>query len=186
MGHDSRRNDIRSRLKCLRDGAVHNLGQPAHRRGTAAHPRLLAGLQLSRLGMIYLVDNPLLREPLRPEQIKNRLLGHWGSSPGLAFIYTHLNRAIKQYDLDMIFLAGPGHGAPGRTRTVLSRRHLLRNLPAEERRPRTACASSSKSFRSLAELEATALRKLPDRSMKAASWGTSCRTPAAPHSIIPN
>ncbi len=65
------------------------------------------------LGMIYLLDNPLLKEPLRPEHIKNRLLGHWGSSPGLAFIYTHLNRCIKKYDLDMIFLAGPGHGAPG-------------------------------------------------------------------------
>ncbi|HLH42134.1 MAG TPA: phosphoketolase family protein [Bryobacteraceae bacterium] len=65
------------------------------------------------LGMIYLQDNPLLREPLKPEHIKNRLLGHWGSSPGLSFIYTHLNRAIKKYDLDMIFLAGPGHGAPG-------------------------------------------------------------------------
>ena len=65
------------------------------------------------LGMIYLVENPLLKEPLRPEQIKNRLLGHWGTSPGLAFIYTHLNRCIKKYDLDMIFMAGPGHGAPG-------------------------------------------------------------------------
>ena len=65
------------------------------------------------LGMIYLQDNPLLREPLRPEHIKNRLLGHWGSSPGLSFIYIHLNRLIKKYDLDMIFMAGPGHGAPG-------------------------------------------------------------------------
>ncbi len=65
------------------------------------------------LGMIYLQANPLLREPLKPEHIKNRLLGHWGSSPGLAFIYTHLSRIIKQQDLDMIFLAGPGHGAPG-------------------------------------------------------------------------
>jgi xylulose-5-phosphate/fructose-6-phosphate phosphoketolase len=65
------------------------------------------------LGMIYLLDNPLLTEPLRPEHIKNRLLGHWGSSPGLSFIYGHLNRLIKKYDLDMIFLAGPGHGAPG-------------------------------------------------------------------------
>ena len=65
------------------------------------------------LGMLYLQDNPLLREPLRPEHIKNRLLGHWGSSPGLAFMYTHLSRQIKKYDLDMIFLAGPGHGAPG-------------------------------------------------------------------------
>ena len=65
------------------------------------------------LGMIYLQENPLLAESLRPEHIKNRLLGHWGSSPGLSFIYVHLNRLIKKYDLDMIFLAGPGHGAPG-------------------------------------------------------------------------
>ena len=65
------------------------------------------------LGMIYLQENPLLREPLKPEHIKNRLLGHWGASPGLAFVYIHLNRLIKKYDLDMIFLAGPGHGAPG-------------------------------------------------------------------------
>ena len=65
------------------------------------------------LGMIYLYDNPLLREPLRVEHIKNRLLGHWGSSPGLSFLYIHLSRLIKKYDQDMIFLAGPGHGAPG-------------------------------------------------------------------------
>jgi xylulose-5-phosphate/fructose-6-phosphate phosphoketolase len=64
-------------------------------------------------GMIYLQDNPLLRKPLRPAHIKNRLLGHWGTSPGLSFIYVHLNRLIRKYDLDAIFLAGPGHGAPG-------------------------------------------------------------------------
>lgn len=64
-------------------------------------------------GMIYLQDNPLLKEPLKVENIKNRLLGHWGTSPALSFIYIHLNRLIKKYDLDIIFLAGPGHGAPG-------------------------------------------------------------------------
>ncbi|MBD1844830.1 phosphoketolase family protein [Cyanobacteria bacterium FACHB-63] len=64
-------------------------------------------------GMIYLRANPLLKEPLQPAHIKNRLLGHWGSSPGLSFIYTHCNRLIKKLDLNMIFLAGPGHGAPG-------------------------------------------------------------------------
>ena len=64
-------------------------------------------------GMIYLQDNPLLREPLKPEHIKRRLLGHWGSSPGLSFVYTHLNRLITKYDQNAIFLAGPGHGAPG-------------------------------------------------------------------------
>jgi xylulose-5-phosphate/fructose-6-phosphate phosphoketolase len=64
-------------------------------------------------GMIFLKDNPLLRVPLKPEHVKNRLLGHWGASPALSFTYVHLNRLIKKYDLDMIFLAGPGHGAPG-------------------------------------------------------------------------
>ena len=65
------------------------------------------------VGMIYLQANPLLREPLKPEHIKNRMLGHWGASPALSFIYTHLNRVIKSFDLDMIYMAGPGHGAPG-------------------------------------------------------------------------
>jgi xylulose-5-phosphate/fructose-6-phosphate phosphoketolase len=64
-------------------------------------------------GMIYLKDNPLLKESLKPEHIKQRLLGHWGASPGLSFTYVHLNRLINKYDLDAIFLAGPGHGAPG-------------------------------------------------------------------------
>ncbi len=64
-------------------------------------------------GMIYLQDNPLLREPLRAQHIKNRLLGHWGASPGLSFMWVHLNRLINMHDLDAIFLAGPGHGAPG-------------------------------------------------------------------------
>jgi xylulose-5-phosphate/fructose-6-phosphate phosphoketolase len=64
-------------------------------------------------GMIYLQDNPLLQEPLQPEHIKNRLLGHWGTSPGLSFIYTHLNRVINKFNLNAIYLAGPGHGAPG-------------------------------------------------------------------------
>ncbi|MBF2051317.1 MAG: phosphoketolase family protein [Elainella sp. C42_A2020_010] len=65
------------------------------------------------VGMIYLRDNPLLREPLKEEHIKKRLLGHWGSSPGIAFLYTHLNRIIKKFDQDMLFVVGPGHGAPG-------------------------------------------------------------------------
>ncbi len=64
-------------------------------------------------GMIYLRDNPLLKTPLRLEHTKQRLLGHWGASPGLSFTYIHLNRLIKKHDLDMIFIAGPGHGAPG-------------------------------------------------------------------------
>ena len=64
------------------------------------------------LGMIYLKDNPLLREPLTLDHLKVRLLGHWGSDPGQSLVYIHLNRLIKKYDLDAIFLSGPGHGAP--------------------------------------------------------------------------
>ena len=64
------------------------------------------------VGQIYLYDNPLLRAPLKLEHLKPRLLGHWGTTPGLNFIYAHLNRIIKQYDLDMIYVTGPGHGGP--------------------------------------------------------------------------
>ncbi|MFZ2651844.1 MAG: phosphoketolase family protein, partial [Burkholderiaceae bacterium] len=64
------------------------------------------------VGQIYLLDNPLLREPLQAHHIKPRLLGHWGTTPGLNFIYVHLNRVIKKYELDMLYVAGPGHGGP--------------------------------------------------------------------------
>jgi xylulose-5-phosphate/fructose-6-phosphate phosphoketolase len=87
--------------------------------------RLLAPDELARIdaywraanylsvGQIYLLDNPLLREPLRPEHVKPRLLGHWGTTPGLNLIYAHMNRAIKRHDLDAIYITGPGHGGPG-------------------------------------------------------------------------
>ncbi|MBK0091149.1 phosphoketolase family protein [Erwinia sp. S59] len=65
------------------------------------------------VGQIYLMDNPLLREPLKPEHIKPRLLGHWGTTPGLNFIYAHLNRIIRQRDLNLLYVCGPGHGGPG-------------------------------------------------------------------------
>jgi len=65
------------------------------------------------VGQIYLFANPLLREPLQLQHIKPRLLGHWGTTPGLNFIYVHLNRLIKKHDLDVIYIAGPGHGGPG-------------------------------------------------------------------------
>ena len=90
----------------------------------SATPRPLRGEELEGLdrwwraanylsvGQIYLVDNPLLREPLRPEHIKPRLLGHWGTTPGLNFVYTHLNRVIRHWDLNAIYVMGPGHGGP--------------------------------------------------------------------------
>src|ERR1051326_6213226 len=65
------------------------------------------------VGQIYLLENPLLNRPLRLDDVKPRLLGHWGTTPGLNFIYVHLNRVIKQRDLNMIYVTGPGHGGPG-------------------------------------------------------------------------
>ena len=65
------------------------------------------------IGQIYLYDNPLLKKPLTRAHIKPRLLGHWGTTPGLNFIYVHLNRVIKEHDLNIIYIAGPGHGGPG-------------------------------------------------------------------------
>src|SRR5437660_5033639 len=64
------------------------------------------------VGQIYLLDNPLLREPLRREHVKPRLLGHWGTTPGLNFCYVHLNRVIRARDLNMMYVIGPGHGGP--------------------------------------------------------------------------
>src|SRR5213076_3176292 len=64
------------------------------------------------VGQIYLYDNPLLKEPLSKEHVKPRLLGHWGTTPGLNFIYVHLNRLIRKHDLNMIYITGPGHGGP--------------------------------------------------------------------------
>jgi xylulose-5-phosphate/fructose-6-phosphate phosphoketolase len=64
------------------------------------------------VGQIYLLENPLLREPLRIEHVKSRLLGHWGTTPGLNFLYAHLNRVIRERDLNTIYVVGPGHGGP--------------------------------------------------------------------------
>ena len=80
------------------------------------------------VGQIYLYDNPLLKKPLTKEHVKPRLLGHWGTTPGLNFIYVHLNRVIKKYDLDAIYVAGPGHGGPGTRGQHLPRGDVQRGL----------------------------------------------------------
>jgi xylulose-5-phosphate/fructose-6-phosphate phosphoketolase len=99
--------------------------QTAAHTGTTVQGRPLADEELRRIhawwraanylsvGQIYLMANPLLREPLQPEHVKPRLLGHWGTTPGLNFVYAHLNRAIMARDLDLMYIIGPGHGGPG-------------------------------------------------------------------------
>ena len=84
-------------------------------------------------GMIYLRANPLLREPLKPEHFKRRLLGHWGSDPGQSLIWVHLNRLIKKYDLNVIFVSGPGHGAPATLANCYLEGHYSEIYPDKSR-----------------------------------------------------
>ena len=81
------------------------------------------------VGQIYLYDNPLFRQTLTKEHIKPRLLGHWGTTPGLNFIYVHLNRVIKKHDLDMIYITGPGHGGPGLVANAYLEGTSARSIP---------------------------------------------------------
>ncbi len=85
------------------------------------------------VGQIYLQDNPLLESPLRLEHIKPRLLGHWGTTPGLNFLYVHLNRLIKENDLNMIYVIGPGHGGPGLVAQAYLEGSYTERYPAIER-----------------------------------------------------
>ena len=137
------------------------------------------------VGQIYLYDNPLLKEPLSKEHIKPRLLGHWGTTPGLNFIYVHLNRLIKEHDLDMIYITGPGHGGPGAGRQHLSRRHLQRGLSEHLAGRGRDEAAVQAVLVSRAASRATSRRRRPARSTRAASWAMRCRTPTARRSTIP-
>src|SRR6516162_11287739 len=87
------------------------------------------------VGQIYLMDNPLLKEPLKLEHIKPRLLGHWGTTSGQNFLYAHLNRVIKKYDLNMLYISGPGHGGPALVANAYLERtysEVYRNIGQDE------------------------------------------------------
>src|SRR5258708_18203948 len=86
------------------------------------------------VGQIYLCDNPLLKEPLALAHVKRMLLGHWGTTPGQNFIYTHLNRIIKKYDANMIYMSGPGHGGP----SAPARNYIPTSFPSRFLHPRTS------------------------------------------------
>src|SRR5438045_5614442 len=119
----SRSERLMFRFDTSTSSAVETAGETSHAPAMPASgplaPQLLDRMQrywqaanYLTIGQIYLQDNPLLREALRPEDIKPRLLGHWGTSPCLSLIYVHLNRLITEHDANVIFLAGPGHGGP--------------------------------------------------------------------------
>ena len=95
------------------------------------------------VGQIYLQDNPLLETPLKIEHIKPRLLGHWGTTTGLNFIYVHLNRLIKEHDLNMIYVIGPGHGGPGLVAHSYLEGSYTERFPNIERSPKRIAAALS-------------------------------------------
>jgi xylulose-5-phosphate/fructose-6-phosphate phosphoketolase len=130
------------------------------------------------VGQIYLLDNPLLREPLAAEHVKPRLLGHWGTTPGLNFLYVHLNRAIRERDLDAIYICGPGHGGPAVVANAYlegTYGELYTHVGSDEEGLRQLFASS----RSPAGSRATRRRRRPARSTRAASSGMRSCTPRA-------
>lgn len=129
-------------------------------------------------GQLYLLDNPLLREPLRPEHLKRTLVGHWGTVPGQNFIYTHLNRVITRHELNMIYVSGPGHGG----NAVVAQTYLegtysefYPNVSQDEEGMRRRSASSP----SPAASAATAPPRPPAPSTRGASWATPWPTPLA-------
>ena len=103
--------------------------------------RWWAAANFLTVGQIYLQANPLLREPLRREHIKPRLLGHWGTSPGLSMIYTLLNRLIRATDTDWIYVTGPGHGGPALVANCYLEGTLQRDLPTGRPGPRRTASS---------------------------------------------
>jgi xylulose-5-phosphate/fructose-6-phosphate phosphoketolase len=135
------------------------------------------------VGQIYLYDNPPLKEPLTLEHIKPRLLGHWGTTPGLDFIYVHLNRIIKAHDLSMIFICGPGHGGPA----MVANTYLegtcsepFTNTSEDE----AGMQRLFKQFSFPGRFPATRLRRCPARRTKGGNWATRSPTCTAPPSII--
>ena len=136
------------------------------------------------VGQIYLYDNPLLKEPLKLSHVKPLVVGHWGTTPGQNFIYVHLNRVIKKYDLDMFYIAGPGHGGPAIVGNVYLEgtwSDIYPNVTQDE-------AGMKKLFTQFsfpAEFRATLRRPRRGRFTKVASWDTRSAMPSGPRSTIP-
>src|SRR5947209_13808282 len=136
------------------------------------------------VGQIYLYDNPLLKRPLAPADVKHMLLGHWGTTPGQNFIYVHLNRVIKKYDVDMIYVSGPGHGGPAVVGNTYLEGTYSESIQ-KSARMRSACRSCFFNFRFRGEFRVTHRRNAPDQSTKAGSWAIRLAIPSEPLLTIP-
>ena len=136
------------------------------------------------VGQIYLLDNPLLKKPLKREHIKPRLLGHWGTTPGLNFIYVHLNRVIKSNDLEMIYVIGPGHGGPGLVAQAYMEGTYSEFYP-DISRDLEGMKRLFKQFSFPGGIPSHVAPETPARSMKEESLDTLSRTPTGRPSTIP-
>ena len=135
-------------------------------------------------GMLYLRDNVLLRRPLEPAHIKPRILGHWGTCPGLSFTLTHLNRLIREHDLDLMFVCGPGHGAAAVLAHAYLDGHYSERYP-ECSQDEAGMTHLFRHFRRRTASVRTARHNCPARSTRAVSWATACRTRLGRPSTIP-
>ena len=131
------------------------------------------------VGQIYLYDNPLLKRPLLLSHVKPLVVGHWGTTPGQNFIYVHLNRVIKKYDLNMFYIAGPGHGGPALVANTYLEGSYSEIYPdiSQDEAGIKSCSSNS---RFQAEFPAMLRRQRRDRFMKVASWGIHSAMPLEP------
>lgn len=135
------------------------------------------------IGQIYLFENPLLREPLKAEQIKPRLLGHWGTSPGQNLIYIHLNRLIKEHNANIIYIAGPGHGGPSLNANSYLREATVKSTQRSHWM-KTVCVCCLEIFRHREAFPAIVDRMFQTRCTKAVNWATHWFMLSARRSII--
>jgi xylulose-5-phosphate/fructose-6-phosphate phosphoketolase len=131
------------------------------------------------VGQIYLLDNPLLQKPLALAHIKPRLLGHWGTTPGLNFIYAHLNRLIRKLDLDVIYVCGPGHGGPGMVANTYLEGTYSERYP-DVSQDEAGMRRLFRQFSFPGGIPSHVAPETPARSTRAASWATRSPTPTAP------
>ncbi len=137
------------------------------------------------VGQIYLKDNPLLKRPLTLDDVKPRLLGHWGTTPGLNFLYVHWNRLIRERDLNMMYIIGPGHGGPGLVANTYLEGSYSEIYPAHRAERATASSGCSGSLAGPTGFPATLRRRRRARFTKAANWATRWSTRTARPSTIP-
>jgi hypothetical protein len=136
------------------------------------------------VGQIYLYDNPLLKKPLTLAHIKPRLLGHWGTTPGLNFVYVHLNRAIKAHDLSVIYIAGPGHGGPGMVANAYLEQTYSEAYPHVSQ-DEEGMKRLFTQFSFPGGIPSHVAPETPVRFTRAGNWATRCRTPSARRSTTP-